>query len=164
MGWLRVPIPASTASIDAHARIDALELAMLVNLPLVDQPLVHRFLPGLYVRQVTNPAGSLVTTKIHATRHPFVLLRGRLSVYSMDGGVEHLEAPHFGITEPGTRRVIYAHEDSVFLTFHPNPDNEEDLDAIEARLIERRELTDGATAHDFFQRILAERRLAEAAS
>lgn len=132
-----------------HASIDRLELAMLAALPLVDQPLEHLFLPGLYVRKVTNPAGSRVTTKIHKTRHPFFVLRGRARVWTAHGEpVVVIEAPYMGVTEPGTRRVIYAETEVVWITVHPNPDDGQDLAAIEERLIERRELVPGKTSHE----------------
>ena len=33
-------------------------------------------------------------------------------------GIEHIEAPHHGITLPGTKRIIYTHADCVFITVH----------------------------------------------
>jgi hypothetical protein len=39
------------------------------------------------------------------------------------------------VTEPGTKRIVYAHEDTVIHTFHGNPDNETDLDLLEQRYI-----------------------------
>lgn len=140
-----------------HEKIDRLEKAMLANLPLVDFPVEHLFTNGLYVRTVFNPAGSLLTTKIHKTEHPFAILKGSVSVYVPGVGTEHLEAPHIGVTKPGTRRVIYAHEDTVWVTFHPNPDDETDLDKLEERLIERRELENGKTSHEIHQALMAER-------
>lgn len=145
----------------AHAMIDALDRAILERGQLVDQPTEHLFLPGLYVRRVLNPAGSLVTTKTHKTEHPFVLLSGVLWVRALDGSVERMVAPRFGVTPPGTRRVLYAETDVVFLTIHPNPDDGQDLDAIEERLIERRELEPGATAHELFRAAFAAQELPE---
>jgi len=80
---------------------------------------VHRFTPGLYIRECHMLAGHMVISKIHKTEHPFVISQGRCSVYSENGGVEHLSAPHTGITQPGTRRVIAVHEDTIWTTFHP---------------------------------------------
>lgn len=134
-----------------HTRVDDLERAILDRGLLVPQPTGHLFLPGLYVRQVFNPAGSLVVTKIHKTEHPYFLLHGSMSIRdTVTGEVVHLQAPHHGVTKPGTRRIILAHTDVVFITVHPNPDNTQDLDLIESRLIERRELDDGKTSHELF--------------
>lgn len=128
-----------------YAGLDRLEEAMLQGAPLVDLPLVHRFTYGLYIREIFMPAKTLLTSKIHKTEHPFVILKGKVSVLIPGEEVAHLEAPHFGITQPGTRRLLYIHEDTTWLTFHPNPEDVEDLVKIEERLIERRELADGRT-------------------
>jgi hypothetical protein len=80
------------------------------------------------------PAGSLVTSKIHRTEHPFMIVKGDVSVYSLNEGVVRYKAPHFGITKPGTRRILKNHEDTVWFTFHPA--DETDVDEIEKRIIE----------------------------
>jgi hypothetical protein len=145
-----------------HDVIDQLEVAMLAALPLVDQPLEHLFLPGLYVRKVTNPAGSLVTTKIHKTRHPFFVMSGTARIWTAAGEpVQEVTGPYVGVTEPGTRRVINALTDVVWITVHPNPDDGQDLAAIEERLIERRELVPGKTSHELALEGLAAQALAE---
>jgi hypothetical protein len=140
----------------AHHEIDALEALMLGSMPPLHQPLRHTFAPGLYVRAIFNPAGSLITTKVHKTTHPFFVLQGRVSVYVPGGEVEHITAPHMGVTLAGTRRVIFVHEDTVWVTVHPNPDDGTDLAAIEERLIERRELPDsgGRTAFECYSELL----------
>lgn len=151
-----------------HASIDGLERAMLAGeAPLVDLPVVHRFTPGLYTREIFMPAGTLLTSRIHKTEHPYVITKGRVSVYIPGEGVQHLEAGHVGITRPGTRRVLYIHEDCTWLTFHPLVPGEDDgseeerLAAIEARIIDRRELADGKTGHELYLEGLAALRLAE---
>lgn len=153
------PVPAIA---DFHSRVDDLERAML-NAPelLIDMPVRHRFTDGLYIREIFNPAGTLIATKIHKTEHPFALLIGRISVLTADGSIEHIEAPHVGITAAGTRRVIFAHTDSVFVTFHANPDNERDIAKLEARAIEWRELEDGKSGNQLFLEALRKRAIAD---
>ena len=97
-------------------------------------PLRHFFTPGLYIREVFIPKGTKVITKIHKTEHPFVISMGRVSVWTPATGVLHYEAPFTGITRPGTRRLIYAHEDVVWTTFHPT--NKTDPAEIEKDNIE----------------------------
>lgn len=130
MGALSVTSPRG------HELVDACERVMAENPTLFDPPLTHRFTPGLYVREIFIPAGTLLTSKIHKTEHPFVISQGVISVWSEDRGVEHLYAPHTGITKPGTRRVLYAHTDTVWTTFHPS--EETDVGTLEAQLIEPR--------------------------
>lgn len=90
----------------------------LAQLPQIDCPLKHSFVPGFYVRQIFMPAGSLVISKIHKTEHPYVITRGKVSVWIEGVGVQHIRAPFTGITKPGTRRVLYVHEDCLWTTFH----------------------------------------------
>jgi hypothetical protein len=142
-------------------KIDRLEGAMLElsrggALSPVELPLQHRFTPGLYTREIFMPAGTLLTSKIHKTEHPYVVLTGRASVFIPGEGVEEVVAPHVGITKPGTRRVLLIHEDCRWVTFHPNPENLETVEEIEDEIIERRELADGKTANELYQDMLDE--------
>ena len=77
----------------------------------------HNFADGQYIRQIVMPKGLLVTTKIHAKNHPFFIMKGEASIYSNEG-VERIKAPFHGITEAGTKRVLYIHEECTFITVH----------------------------------------------
>lgn len=123
---------------EAAARVDRLE-AELKGLPPCDMPLVHRFTKGMYIREIFMPQGALVISKIHTTEHPFTILKGSVKVW-MDGeGVQHLKAPHIGITRPGTRRVLFITEDCVWVTFHAT--NLTDPQAVEDEIILKRPTT-----------------------
>lgn len=119
-----------------NERIDQLEKVMLDNFNEIDCPLIHTFEDGFYVREIFMPKGSLITSKIHKTRHPYFVTEGVVSVWVNDGNEFLIKAPFNGITESGTRRVLYCHTDVRWVTFHLNPDNE-DLEAIEERIIEK---------------------------
>ena len=80
-------------------------------------PVKESFADGCYIREVFNPAKELIITKIHKKQHPFFLLSGEMSILTEDG-IKHLKAPYHGITEPGTKRVIYTHTDCVFVSVH----------------------------------------------
>ena len=97
-------------------------------------PLKHTFADGLYIREIFMPKGVTLTSKIHKIKHPYFIIKGKCSVLT-DEGVVELEAPYHGITEPGTKRVLYIHEDCTWITVHSNPDNTEDLKVIESRII-----------------------------
>lgn len=122
---------------------------ILASLPQGEYPLVHRFTPGLYTREVHVPAGHLVLTKIHKTEHPFVVLQGEASVWTEDAGVVHVKAGHLGITKPGTRRLVYCRTDVVWATFHPS--EETDLMKLEAQLIYPHENVPTLTAEEVAQ-------------
>lgn len=119
-------------------RIDELEKAIVDNLVVVNCPLNHRFTDGLYVREIFMPAGTLITSKIHKTQHQYFILKGAVSVWIDDDEEAYLEAPYIGVTEPGTRRVLYIHEDCIWATVHANPENENEIE-IEDRIIEKRD-------------------------
>lgn len=99
-------------------RIDQLEKVMITDCPAVDCPLTHRYTKGLYIREIFMPKGTLITSKIHKTQHPFTISQGSVMV-SVDGQAwEKLSAPYTGITQPGTRRVLYILEDCIWTTYH----------------------------------------------
>jgi hypothetical protein len=117
---------------EANAVIDALELEMS-KFPAVDCPLAHEFLPGFYVRSILMPAGAIVTSRVHATRHPYHVAHGRLTVVSWPRGTETIEGPHWGMTEPGTRRVLFVEEETLWTTMHAT--NLTDVEAIEDEIL-----------------------------
>lgn len=121
---------------EANDAIDALEAMMLNRLPKINCPLNHSFGDQLYVREIFMPAGSKVASKIHMKRHPYFVMQGKVNVWVDGKGWVLIEAPHFGWTEPGTRRVINVVEDTFWITVHSNPDDTEDLEIIEKRIIE----------------------------
>lgn len=114
---------------DAWKKINAMEaeLEQLEQTKIVQN---HVFTPGMYVREVFLPKGTLVTTRIHLTEHPFVISSGVVSVWSEENGVVTLRAPHTGVTKAGTRRILFIHEDCIWSTFHPNPKGLTNPDAI----------------------------------
>ena len=102
-------------------RVDELEKAIVENLELIDCPVTHTFTEGMYIRQIAMPAGSLITSKIHKTQHPYTISYGVAAV-SIDGQDWcEISAPYTGITEAGTRRVLYIVEDCIWTTYHPLP-------------------------------------------
>lgn len=111
-------------------------VAAVCSLPAVDCPVKHHFTTGFYLREIFMPRGTVVISKKHVTEHQFVISKGRVSVWDPFGGTQHLAAPYVGLTKPGTQRVLYIHEDCVWTTAHANPDGGQDVDAIEARIIE----------------------------
>jgi len=101
----------------------------------IELPLVHRFTDGLYVREIFMPKDTLLTSKIHKTRHQFIVLSGEVSVMTESGDEQRIKAPYIGITEAGTRRILYIHEDCVWATIHANPDNLNEVE-LEKLIIE----------------------------
>lgn len=98
--------------------IDKLEAKMVSTGNSIDCPLIHRFTPGLYTREIFMPEGALVTSRVHKTVHQFMLLEGTVSVFSENDGEQLLEAPYVGITLANTRRVLYIHDNARWITSH----------------------------------------------
>jgi len=99
--------------------IDELEATLIQEVDsLIEAPLIHRFTEGMYIREIYMPAGSLWTSKIHKTEHPYVVSLGKAAVSIDAKEWNEIEAPYTGITKPGTRRVLYIIEDCIWTTFH----------------------------------------------
>lgn len=119
------------AKSEAWKKIDSLEEDMEAHPDsFTELTTNHIFTPGLYVREVLMKKGDFITTRIHLTEHPFVISHGHVLVWTGDLGVVELGAPFTGITKPGTRRLIYMLEDTIWSTCHANPDNETDPEKI----------------------------------
>ena len=99
---------------------------------VIDVPILHHFAPGVYMRQMDAKAGTLMVTKMHKTEHFLIILKGSASVLD-NGELVHFKAPQIIKTKVGTKRVIYFHDDSSWLTAHPT--TETDLGVIEEQLI-----------------------------
>lgn len=97
-------------------------------------PLKHTFVDGAYVREITMPKGAIVVSKIHKVCHPYFILKGDVSVLTEEG-VTRLKAPYSGITLAGTKRVLYMHEETIWVTVHVT--KEKNLDLIEEEIISR---------------------------
>ncbi len=98
-------------------------------------PLKHSFSNGIYVREIFIPKGMVLTGKIHKHSHPNFLMKGKVSVFTEGQGLQKIKAPYSMISEAGTKRVVYAHTDVVWITVHYNPDNCQDLLKLEDMII-----------------------------
>jgi len=96
---------------------------------------IHRFAPGMYMREFNMPAGMLVVGKTHKHAHFMMIMKGRAQIAS-EFGNEILEEGHISVSQPGVKRVVLALEDTRFITLHVNKEDSEDLAVIEAEHIE----------------------------
>lgn len=101
------------------------------QMPQVDMPVEHTFLPGQYLRRMTMPAGALVVGKRHRFRHALIVT-GHITIRTAEGMVE-LQGFHIIDSPPGMKRAIYAHAPSELVTVHLT--DETDLERIEALVI-----------------------------
>lgn len=104
----------------------------LLQLPQPDFSLVNWFADGLYGRQVTMKRGSFLTSKIHLKEHFAFILTGDISVWT-DQDHQRIKAPKIIVTQPGTKRVLLAHEDTTWVTVHAT--NAKTQEEAEAELV-----------------------------
>jgi quercetin dioxygenase-like cupin family protein len=83
----------------------------------------------MYARVVPRPAGTLIVGKVHRREHFYIVTKGRVQI-----GHEVYEAGAVIISQPGTKRAVYALEDSICMTVHRT--DKTDLAEIEAELVE----------------------------
>jgi hypothetical protein len=96
-------------------------------------PVKHHFAPGSYGREMTLPAGLVVVGKIHKHAHINVISKGRVQVFTEQEGVLELAAPCTFVSSPGTKRVVYVLEETVWTTVHVT--DKTDLAEIEREVI-----------------------------
>lgn len=84
----------------------------------IDPPVDHYLADGLYGRRVYVPAGVTIVTKVHLTQHITIALKGTCTVFGENGTRSIISAPAVFVTEPGTCRAIYCHDEVEWLTVH----------------------------------------------
>tara|TARA_B110000285_G_scaffold162045_1_gene180992 strand:+ start:3194 stop:3655 length:462 start_codon:yes stop_codon:yes gene_type:complete len=97
-------------------------------------PIKHFFADQVYIRQMNMSADQFVVGAVHNHLHVWFLLTGKVSIIEDDETIDHV-APCFTISKPGIQRVIYAHEDSIFINIHKNPENLKNIDDLEKEIV-----------------------------
>ncbi len=123
----------SNLAIQHNLMVDALEAGIRADLSPVDIPKVDYFSKGVYAREITIPAGTVLTGKIHKFQNLNIMSKGDMSVLMEDGTVKRVQAPFTIVSPPGTRRAAFAHSETVWTTIHGT--DETDVDKIEAEFI-----------------------------
>lgn len=105
---------------------------LMLQLPQVEIPAVHLFAKGLYARQITIPKGVLATSAIHLFEHIDIIPQGDISVLT-DEGMKRITGPATFVSQPGLKRVGYAHEDTIWISIIAC--EERDIAKIEQTLV-----------------------------
>jgi hypothetical protein len=107
---------------EAEAFLNRVEDGIVALGGTQELPLFHEFTNspqgGIYTRTIYIPQGTLLTSQVHDTCHPFFVMMGDILVWSKEHGTTRYTAPDRGITTPGTRRLLYALESTVWITIH----------------------------------------------
>lgn len=111
--------------VDMRARVERLE-AILEGQPQVECPVRHHFAPGVYMREMTVPAGVIATGAVHKTEH-LTIVAGHCLLTTDDGPREFVGYTTF-LSKPGAKRAIQAIEETIVTTVHPT--EETDLDKL----------------------------------
>lgn len=98
-------------------------------------PVSHRFVPGMYIREMFIPRGTYFIGRAHRVGHKVTLDAGTVRLIMENGNgiyAVELEAPHELTTTPYFQMVFEAVTDVWGSTYHPNPTNCRDIDKLEA--------------------------------
>lgn len=99
--------------------------------PQLDLNTRHHFSRGVYAREMTALAGTMVTGAIHRFSQVNILSKGEVSVMT-DDGLIRIKAPYTLVAEAGAKRAFYVHEDCVWTTICGT--HETDIDRLEEEL------------------------------
>lgn len=113
--------------------IDGLEARML-ELPQAECPVVHHFGPGIYIREVTLPAGSIAIGHAQRYNHLNIMLTGSVAILDEEGQVKTLRAPMIFEGKPG-RKVGYVIETCTWQNVYAT--EERDIDILEATYLDK---------------------------
>jgi hypothetical protein len=115
-------------------KIEVLEGRMLRADNQVELPVMHHFAPGVCVREIFMPAGSMVLGHKHRFPMMNIMLTGRISLLNDDGTTTMLTAPQ---TFCGTawRKIAFVHEDCRWQNVIPT--TETDIEKIEELAVEK---------------------------
>lgn len=116
---------------DMGANIERVERILLKH-EQMPCPVIHRFAPGLYIREITMPAGAFCIGAEHTVEHLNVMLAGRVSVRNDAGTVTELVAPMSYVGNPG-KKVGYVHEAVVWQNIFAT--DETDIETLESMFV-----------------------------
>jgi quercetin dioxygenase-like cupin family protein len=117
--------------ISTRGKVTALQ-AEMAKLPQLELETEHHFADGMYARVVRRPKGAVIVGKVHRREHFYIVTKGAVRV--SDG--ETWRDYHAGdviVSQPGTKRAVFALEDSICMTVHRT--NKRNLEKIERELI-----------------------------
>jgi hypothetical protein len=110
-------------------------IEVMKTLEQVDCPVFHHFSPGLYVRELNAPAGTVLIGYKQTTEHLNIFLKGKVAIVT-NGEVETITAPMIFTGQPG-RKVGYIYEDMVWLNVYPT--TETDVATLEETYLDKSE-------------------------
>ena len=104
----------------------------ICNTPEV--PIKHQFADQIYIRQMDLKQGHIIVGAIHNHLHAWFLMEGHVIINNNGKIIEHI-APCYTVSNPGSQRLIYAIEDSIFVNVHKNPTNTKNIKELEKEIV-----------------------------
>lgn len=108
----------------------------VMALPQADAPVAHYFAPGLYIREVTFPAGIFAIGHKQRFDQFNVFLQGKIAMVGKNGKLKELKAPMVFVA-PAGQKMGYVIETATWLNIYSNPDDETDIDVLENRYLDK---------------------------
>lgn len=124
---------AKSHNIVDPAKIERVEYRLL-DLPQVECPVVHHFGPGIYIREVTLPAGTLAIGHAQRFEHLNIMLTGAVAMVGDDGQTKVLRAPMIFVGKPG-RKLGYVLETCIWQNVYAT--DERDIDKLESMFLDK---------------------------
>lgn len=93
----------------------------------------HHFAKGMYGRELLMKAGTLIVGKIHKHEHLAIMVYGDITVYTEREGKQRFKGYNMMVSPPETKRVVYPHADTLWVTIHAS--ESQDLEQLERELI-----------------------------
>jgi len=107
---------------------------VLLEMPQADIVTTHTFLPKVYERKITVPPWTVLTGAAHKTAYRVRLEKGKIAV-NLKTEVVVLTAPYEFDAKAGEQRAGRVFEEEVvWVDIYDNPDDCQDIDALEDRL------------------------------
>jgi len=116
---------------------------IMQDMPQADCPVVHHFGDGIYIREVTIPAGVLAVGHVQRFKQNNFLLSGKIAMIT-DDGLKLLEAPLFFVGDPG-RKIGLVLETVVWQNIWPT--DETDVEKLEEMYLDKSDMKQEEIKH-----------------
>ena len=93
--------------------------------------IIHRFGPGIYIREAIYPPNTLIVGMEHTSEHYNILLKGSIRVINGEGQAAQLNAPFMFVAPPGSK-VGYTLTEVVWQNIYAT--EERDIEKLEKTL------------------------------
>jgi hypothetical protein len=106
------------SSVSIRDKVIAAEAYMKLQPQVIDQIKTrHYFSHGVYAREITIPAGVMLTGEIHKFENLNILSKGEMSVLT-ENGMQRVSAPFSVVSPAGTKRIALTHSECIWTTIH----------------------------------------------